>query len=110
VQGAIKQGFIKKYVNIMNGFKKRFFVLTPELLLYYKQKKGQVSEKGQISLKLAKIDPRTMNDKKMIIGTGTTEIFLEFATIQEKKEWLVAIDDCKKRLTFQQMPTEMPPY
>lgn len=41
-----------------------------------------------------------MNDKKMIIGTGTTEIFLEFPTIAEKKEWLVAIDECKKRLAF----------
>jgi len=41
-----------------------------------------------------------MNDKKMNIGTGMSEIFLEFNTISEKKEWLVAIDECKKRLTF----------
>lgn len=59
-----------------------------------------MSEKGQISLKLAKIDPRTMNDKKMIIGTGISEIFLEFSSVAEKKEWLIAIDDCKKRLNF----------
>lgn len=85
---------------MVRGFKKRYFVLTNELLIYYKDKKGQVSEKGQISLKLAKIDPRTMNDKKMNIGTGMSEIFLEFKTISEKKEWLVAIDDCKKRLNF----------
>ena len=84
----------------MRGFKKRYFVLTPELLIYYKEKKGQVSEKGQISLKLAKIDPRTMNDKKMVIGTGMSEIHLEFANVNEKKEWLVAIDECKKRLNF----------
>jgi hypothetical protein len=99
VQG-IKQGFIKKYVNIMRGFKKRYFVLTNELLIYYKEKKGQVSEKGQISLKLARVDPRTMNDKKMIIGTGISEVHLEFATIGEKKEWMLAIDECKKRLIF----------
>lgn len=84
----------------MRGFKKRYFLLTPELLIYYKEKKGQVSEKGQISLKLAKVDSRTMNDKKMVIGTGMSEVFLEFATVQEKKEWLIAIDECKKRLTF----------
>lgn len=85
---------------MVRGFKKRYFVLTPELLIYYKEKKGNVTEKGQISLKLAKIDPRTMNDKKMNIGTGMSEIFLEFATAQEKKEWLMAIDECKKRLNF----------
>jgi len=37
---SIKQGFIKKYVNVMSGFKKRYFVLTNELLIYYKEKKG----------------------------------------------------------------------
>ena len=82
----------------MRGFKKRYFVLTNELLIYYKQKKGNISEKGQISLKLAKIDPKTMNDKRMIIGTGTAEIHLEFNTIQEKREWLMAIDECKRKL------------
>ncbi len=99
IQG-IKQGFIKKYVNLMRGFRKRYFVLTPELLIYYKQKKGHVSEKGQIYLKLAKVDPKTMNDKKMIIGTGTSEIFLEFNSIQEKRDWLLAIDECKRNLHF----------
>jgi hypothetical protein len=53
-------------------------VLTKDLLVYYKDKKGLVSEKGQISLKLARVDPRNMNDKKMVIGTGTNEIHLEF--------------------------------
>jgi hypothetical protein len=41
-----------------------------------------------------------MNDKRMIIGTGMSEVHLEFASIPEKKEWLVAIDECKKRLNF----------
>ena len=80
-EGRLKEGFIKKWVNIVTGFKKRYFVLTKDLLIYYKEKKGQVSEKGQISLKLARVDPRTMNDKKMVIGTGTNEIHLEFASI-----------------------------
>ena len=83
--GRLKEGFIKKWVNLVTGFKKRYFVLTKDLLVYYKEKKGQVSEKGQISLKLARVDPRTMNDKKMVIGTGTNEIHLEFTTIEEKR-------------------------
>jgi pyruvate/2-oxoglutarate dehydrogenase complex dihydrolipoamide dehydrogenase (E3) component len=90
--GRLKEGFIKKWVNYVRGFKKRYFVLTEELLLYYKAKNGQVTEKGQISLKLAKIDSKTMNDKKMIISTGTNQIHLEFESIPEKKQWLQAID------------------
>ena len=38
------------------------------------------------------MDSRTMNDKRMIIKTGTNEIHLEFTSIQEKREWLLAID------------------
>ena len=45
-----------------------------------------------------------MNDKKMVIGTGTNEIHLEFATIQEKREWLQAIDKCKRTLHYADMP------
>lgn len=88
----------------MHGFKRRYFVLTKDLLVYYKEKKGQVSEKGQISLKLARVDPRTMNDKKMVIGTGTNEIHLEFSSIGEKREWLQAIDQCKRALHYADMP------
>jgi len=44
--GRLKEGFIKKWVNLVTGFKKRYFVLTKDLLVYYKEKKGQVSEKG----------------------------------------------------------------
>lgn len=102
--GRLKEGFIKKWVNLVTGFKKRYFVLTKDLLVYYKEKKGQVSEKGQISLKLARVDPRTMNDRKMVIGTGTNEIHLEFNTIEEKREWLQAIDRCKRALHYADMP------
>lgn len=87
-------------MNYVRGFKKRYFVLTNETLIYYKEKNGQVSEKGQISLKLAKIDFRTMNDKKMIIDTGTSSIHLEFLTLPDKREWLQAIDECKRNLNF----------
>lgn len=44
--GRVKEGFIKKWVNYLKGFKPRYFVLTSDLLLYYKAKNGQVSEKG----------------------------------------------------------------
>lgn len=73
-------------------------MLTSELLLYYKAKNGQVTDKGQISLKLARVDTKTMNDKKMIILTGTGQIHLEFNNIQEKRDWLQAIDECKRNL------------
>ena len=42
----MKEGFVKKWVNYVKRFKQRYFVLTNDLLIYYKEKKGQVSEKG----------------------------------------------------------------
>ena len=94
INGRIKEGFIKKWVNYYRGFKSRYFVLNDELIMYYKTKNGQVSERGQISLKLARVDCKTMKDKKMVISTGTNQIHLEFASIEEKREWLTAIDQC----------------
>lgn len=56
---VIKEGTIKKYTNMVGGYKDRHFVLFPEILSYYKiDRKGRTSEKGQISLKLAKIDAK----------------------------------------------------
>ena len=72
----------------MKGFQKRFFVLDQEVLSYYKDEKHSILEKGQVSLRLAKIDPKGPNEKKIIIYTGTTELFLKFHSLQEKQEWL----------------------
>ena len=44
---------------MVNRFQKRFFVLDNEVLSYYKDDKNSVTEKGQIALKLVKIDPKT---------------------------------------------------
>jgi hypothetical protein len=48
---------------MVSGFKKRFFVLDNELLSYYKG--GSAAEKGQISLKLAKIDAKTKDELRL---------------------------------------------
>ena len=90
----MKQGYIKKWTNMVNRFQKRFFVLDNEVLSYYKDDKNSVTEKGQVSLKLAKIDPRTPSDKKITIYTGTSEIHLKFHNAEEKKEWLEALQEC----------------
>ena len=85
---------------MVNRFQKRFFVLDNEVLSYYKDDKNSVTEKGQISLKLAKIDPKTPSDKKITIYTGTSELHLKFHSNEEKKEWLEAIQDCQHRLSL----------
>jgi hypothetical protein len=42
-----KEGTIKKYTNIVRGYKNRHFVLTPEVLSYHKEdKNGKITEKG----------------------------------------------------------------
>jgi hypothetical protein len=42
-------------------------------------------------LKLAKIDPKPSDSKKITIYTGTSEMHLKFHSPEEKKEWLEAI-------------------
>lgn len=76
---------------MFNRFQKRYFILDEEVLSYFKDEKSSVLEKGQISLRLAKVDPRSSNDKRIIIYTGTTEIHMKFKTIEEKMEWVKAI-------------------
>lgn len=76
---------------MMKRFQKRYFVLDNEVLSYYKDDKNSVTEKGQVSLKLIRIDPKTPSDKKITIYTGTSEMHLKFYTPEEKKEWLLAI-------------------
>jgi hypothetical protein len=51
-------------------------VLDNEVLSYFKDDKNAVTEKGQVSLKLAKIDPKTPSNKKITIYTGTSELHL----------------------------------
>lgn len=76
---------------MVKGFQKRFFVLDNEVLSYFKDQKNSILEKGQISLKLAKIDPKSANDKKITIYTGTSELHLKFLNLKDKQEWLQAI-------------------
>jgi hypothetical protein len=96
LKNCVKRGQIKKYTHILKGFKKRYFVLTDELLTYYKDKKARgIKEKGKIALKLLKLDVKGKNEKQLIILTGTGEIELEFQSKEEKEEWVAAIEDCK---------------
>ncbi len=83
---------------MLHRFQKRFFVLNSEIMTYYKKDGGVIVERGVISLKLAKIDPKTKFDNNMIINTGTMEIHLKFASIDEKREWYFAILECQQLL------------
>lgn len=46
------------------------------------------------------MDLKTTNEKRMIIKTGTNEIHLEFTSILEKREWLLAIDQAQRTIHF----------
>lgn len=69
-------------------------MLNPEIITYYKKDGGVIVERGSISLKLAKIDPKSKFDTSMVINTGTMQIHLKFMSIEEKKEWYFAIIEC----------------
>ena len=98
----IKQGVIKKWTNMVHWFQKRFFVLNSEIITYYKKDGGVIAERGVISLKLAKVDPKTKMDNNMVINTGTMEIHLKFSNFEEKSAWYYAILECQQELTQRQ--------
>ena len=87
----IKQGYIQKWLNYVKGYKKRFFTFNGEVLAYYEDEKNSMIERGRIHITLAKIDPKPSKKCKILIHSGTSEIFLKFMNPDEKKDWIQAL-------------------
>lgn len=85
----LKEGELKKYVNMMKGYQKRYFVLNKEMLMYYSSKDKMEETPKKIHLKCASIRPNR-NDV-ITINTGTHNFKLKFKSIADKIEWTNAL-------------------
>ena len=83
-------GVVKKYTNMVSGYKVRNLELKGGVLTYYKDK-NESKNLGQISLQVAKIDEKAGDDKTLVINTGTKTIKFKFKDQAEKVEWMYAI-------------------
>lgn len=83
------EGYLKKWVNIISGWKPRYFILHDGVLTYCESKGGKT--KGSIYLKIATIISNESDPLRITINTGSAEINIRAETLQEKENWLAAL-------------------
>jgi PH domain. len=83
------EGYLKKWVNIISGWKPRYFILHDGVLTYCETKGGPT--KGSIYLKIATITSNESDPLRITINSGSGEINIRAETLQEKENWLNAL-------------------
>jgi PH domain. len=89
------EGYLKKWVNVVSGWKSRYFVLHDGILTYC-DKKGEPI-KGNISLKVANIISIPEDPLRIVLETGTSEIHIRTSTMSEKIKWFSALKDAQEK-------------
>lgn len=90
------EGYVKKWVNFLSGWKNRYFILNNGILSY-SEEKGQPT-KGTISLKIASITEDPSDQLKIIINSGTDEIQIKPENLAAKFKWLGALRSAQENL------------
>jgi len=72
------EGVLSKWTNYVTRWKNRYFVLTKEVLRYYKSQNGQL--KGTMHLNLIKVLPHKKKKRVFLIDTGCTILRLKGKT------------------------------
>jgi len=88
------EGYLRKWVNIMYGWKPRYFILHEGLLTFCDKKGGK--KKGTIYLRIAEISTIAEDPLRIIINTGTSEIHIRAENVEEMKQWLDALNKAKQ--------------
>ncbi len=88
------EGYLRKWVNIMYGWKPRYFILHEGLLTFCDKKGGK--KKGTIYVRIANISTIAEDPLRIIINTGTSEIHVRAETVDEMKQWLDALNKAKQ--------------
>lgn len=88
------EGYLRKWVNLMYGWKPRYFILHDGLLTFCDKKGGKM--KGNIFLKIATISTIVEDPLRIVIHTGTNEIHLRTDTVEEQKKWLKALNEAQQ--------------
>ena len=83
------EGYLRKWVNIMYGWKPRYFILHDGLLTFCDSKGGR--KKGTIYLKIARISVIPEDPLRIVLHTGTNELHLRADTPEEMKKWYQAL-------------------
>lgn len=88
------EGYLRKWVNLMYGWKPRYFILHDGLLTFCDKKGGKI--KGTIFLKIATISTIVEDPLRIVIHTGTNEIHIRAETVDEMKKWFKALTNSQQ--------------
>ncbi|CAL8289235.1 pleckstrin-2 isoform X1 [Gadus morhua] len=95
---ALKEGFLVKRGHLVRNWKARWFVLTPDQLLYYKYEgsKRDSCQRGRIMLRGCEVTcPYLENESRPLVfklkTQSSVDHFLEACSREERDEWAAAI-------------------
>lgn len=92
----MKEGYLRKWVNIVYGWRPRYFILHDGLLTFC-DKKGGI-QKGTISLKIASISTIPEDALRIVIHTGYHEIHVRAENSHEMKKWYQALAEEQEKV------------
>lgn len=93
------RGTLWKWTNYIQGWQERYFVLGDGILTYYRSESDQQCGcRGSINLDKAKILLHEFDELRFDVRTQDCSYFLRTSTVEEKTEWVEAIEANKKFL------------
>ncbi len=100
------EGYLRKWVGLMYGWKPRYFILHNGLLTFCDKKGGK--RKGTIFLKIATISTIVEDPLRIVIHTGTHEIQLRAETIPEMQKWYTSLTKAQEESIDKDFDTAYP--
>ena len=95
-------GYLAKWTNYAEGYKRRWFVLEDNSLSYYKnQGEYPVSCRGSTNIEFIRLVPHATDKCRFeVIGTANASVryHLRADTVSEAKRWILAINHAKNVL------------
>lgn len=91
------EGILWKWTNYFSGWQPRWFVLSNDILSYYKSQEEMVNGcKGSIKMAVCDIRVHHTDQCRLdLIIPGEQHFYVRAATSQERQQWLVALGSAK---------------
>ena len=88
------EGHLKLWTGILGRWKRTYFILHDNILIYCKEKGDKAQ--GSIHLKISSITLIPDDPLRIIINSGTKEINIRASTIGEKIKWVNALRNAQE--------------
>lgn len=99
------EGSLKVWINVLYRWRSQFFVLHDGVLSFCNKKAGKLL--GAIHMKVAKVSLTAEDHLRIIINSGTGELHLRAANIQEKSKWVTALRQSQDQILAKERESTM---